>query len=123
MKESNITIHMRFEPSVPNLKIISLKGTFDAVTSMQVDKKILPVIEQEKSNIILDLSKLDYLSSVGIMCLAQYMVFLNEKKRLLKFVKPPQHVFDTLRIIGFATKFEMYDSLEAAISSFQKKEN
>lgn len=121
MQESTISIHIRFEPSVPNLKIVTLKGTFDAVTSMQVDKKILPVIEQEKSNIILDLSHIDYLSSVGIMCLAQYMVFLNEKKRILKFVKPPEHVFDTLRIIGFATKFEMYDSLEAAISSLKKE--
>ena len=121
MKESNITIHLRVEPSVPNLKIVTIKGTFDAVTSMQVDKKMLPVIEQEKSNVILDLSSLDYLSSVGIMCLAQYMVFLNEKKRILKFVKPPQQVFDTLRIIGFATKFEMYDSLEAAIGSFKKE--
>ena len=121
MQESTISIHIRVEPSVPNLKIVTIRGTFDAVTSMQVDKKILPVIEQEKSNIILDLGHIDYLSSVGIMCLAQYMVFLNEKKRILKFVKPPQHVFETLRIIGFATKFEMYDSLEAAISSLKKE--
>lgn len=121
MQEKDIIINIRTEPSIPNLKIIAIKGTFDAVNSMQVDKKILPVIEQEKSNVILDLSNIEYLSSVGIMCLAQYLVFLTEKKRLLKFVKPPQHVFDTLRIIGFATKFEMYDSLEAAINSLQKK--
>ena len=121
MQESNISIHIRVEPSVPNLKIVTIKGTFDAVTSMQVDKKILPVIEQEKSNVIIDLSNVDYLSSVGIMCLAQYLVFLTEKKRLLKFVKPPQHVFDTLRIIGFATKFEMYDSREEAIDSLKTK--
>jgi anti-anti-sigma factor len=78
MRESNIIINIRAEPSIPNLKIITIKGTFDAVTSIQVDKKILPVIEQEKSNIILDLSSIDYLSSVGIMCLAQYLVFLND---------------------------------------------
>jgi anti-anti-sigma factor len=121
MKESTITITIRTEPSVPNLKIITLKGTFDAVTSMQVDKKMLPMIEQEKSNVILDLSNVDYLSSVGIMCLAQYMVFLNTRNRALRFVKPPDHVFETLRIIGFGTKFEMYDTLEAVINSFKKK--
>ena len=54
------------------------------------------------------------------MCLAQYNIFLTEKQRLLKFVKPPQHVFDTLRVIGVASKLEMYDSLDAAINSFQK---
>jgi len=121
MEKNNIIINIITTPSILNLKIITIKGTFDAVTSMRVDKKVLPVIEQEKSNVIIDLSNIDYLSSVGIMCLAQYQVFLNDKKRLLKFIKPPQPVFDTLRIIGFTTKFEMYDSLDAAISSFQKK--
>lgn len=121
MEKGDITINITATPAISNVKIITIKGTFDAVTSMHVDKKVLPVIEQEKSNIIIDLSNVDYLSSVGIMCLAQYLVFLNEKKRLLKFVKPPQPVFDTLRIIGFATRFEMYDSREAAIDSLQKK--
>lgn len=121
MENINIVINIRPTPSVPNLKIVTIKGTFDAVTSMQVDKKMLPVIEQENSNVILDLSYIDYLSSVGIMCLAQYHIFISEKKRLLKFVKPPEHVFDTLRIIGFASKFEMFETLDAAINSFQTK--
>ena len=47
MKKSDIIINIRPTPSIPNLKIITIKGTFDAVTSMQVDKKILPVIELE----------------------------------------------------------------------------
>lgn len=121
MRKSNIIINIITTPSILNLKVITIKGTFDAVTSNQVDEKVLPVIEQENSNVIIDLSNIDYLSSVGIMCLAQYQVFLNDKKKLLRFVKPPQHVFDTLRIIGVATKFEMFDSLKEAISSFQKK--
>ena len=121
MGKSNIIINIITTPSILNLKLITIKGTFDAVTSKQVDKKVLPVIEQENSDVIIDLSNIDYVSSVGIMCLAQYQVFLNDKKKLLKFVKPPHHVFETLRIIGVVTKFEMFDSLKEAISSFQKK--
>jgi len=121
MEKGTIIINIITTPSILNLKIITIKGTFDAVTSMQVDEKVLPVIEQEKTNVILDLSNIDYVSSVGIMCLAQYQVLLNDKKRFLKFVKPPQPVFDTLKIIGVASKFEMFDNLKAAISSFQKK--
>lgn len=121
MGKSNIIINIITTPSILNLKIITIKGTFDAVTSMQVDEKVLPVIEQDKSNVILDLSNIDYLSSVGIMCLAQYQILLNDKKRFIKFVKPPQHVFDTLKIIGVAAKFEMFDNLKEAISSFKEK--
>jgi len=121
MEKGNIIINIITTPSILNLKIITIKGTFDAVTSKQVDEKVLPLIEQEKSNVVLDLSNIDYVSSVGIMCLAQYQVLLNDKKRFLKFVKPSQPVLETLKIIGVAAKFEMFDSLEAAISSFQKK--
>ena len=63
MAESNIIINIRSEPTVPNLKVITLKGTFDAVTSMNVDKKVLPIIEHDKAHVILDISKIDYLSS------------------------------------------------------------
>jgi anti-anti-sigma factor len=119
MQESNITINIRSVPAKPNLKIIAIKGTFDAVTSMHVDKKVLPVIEQDNSNVIIDLSNVDYLSSVGIVCLAQYLVLLTEKKRILKFVKPPARVYETLTLIGFAKKLDMYDSIETAIGSFK----
>ena len=119
MQGNNITISIRAVPEKPHLKIIAIKGTFDAVTSMQVDKKILPVIEQDNSNIIIDLSNVEYLSSVGIVCLAQYLILLKEKKRLLKFVKPPARVYETLTLIGFAKKLDMYDSIEAAIGSFK----
>ena len=119
MQESNITISIRAVPTKPHLKIIAIKGTFDAVTSMHVDKKILPVIEQDNSNIIIDLSNVEYLSSVGIVCLAQYQVLLTEKKRILKFVKPPERVFETLTLIGFARKLDMYDGIDAAIGSFK----
>ena len=119
MQESNITIAIRAVPAKPHLKIITIKGTFDAVTSMHADKKILPVIEQDNSDIIIDLSNVDYLSSVGIVCLAQYQVLLTEKKRILKFVKPSARVYETLTLIGFAKKLDMYEGIEAAIGSFR----
>jgi anti-anti-sigma factor len=109
----------QFLPSL-NLKIITIKGTFDAVTSMQVDKKVLPVIEQEKSNVILDLSNVDYLSSVGIVCLAQYLVLLTDKKRVLKFVKPPDRVYDTLTLIAFAKNWTCMISSKQRLVHFDK---
>ena len=118
MEEHNVTITIEFSPSIPILKILTIKGTIDKVTSVQVDEKVLPIIEKEESNIILDLSNLDFLSSVGMMDLAKYLVLLTDKKRLLKLVKPSKPVYDTMAKMGFAKRFDMYDSLESAISSF-----
>ena len=119
MKEKTINITLSTNPSVPNLKIITLKGIFDAFNCRQVDEKVLPVIEKEESNIVFDLSHIHYLSSTGIMCLLKYLIFLNEQKRFLRFVKPPKCVYTVLQDAGLSHKFEMYDNIERAISTLQ----
>jgi anti-anti-sigma factor len=115
-KDKTITITVEPSPSAPNLKIISIEGSLDSHTTKHVNRKVLPVIE-EASNVIFDLRNIRYISKTGIACLMNYFVLLNEKKRLLKLIKPPQHVYDTLVLGGLAGRFDIYDSIEAAISS------
>ena len=113
-----VTIAITPVPAVANLQIITVKGSIDAVTSKQVDEKVLSVIDQG-SNIIFDLSKVHYLSSIGMMSLINYLKYTADKKRLCKFVKPPTHVYHGLEVAGIAEKFDMYDTIEAAIRSFR----
>jgi anti-anti-sigma factor len=118
MEATSITITIEQAPSIPDLKIITIRGSFDTVTSKQVDEKVLPIIEKEKSNIILDISNLEYLSSIGMLRLINYFKFMSNEMRLLKFVKPPKHIYNTLGAAGIAKYFDIFDNLEAAISSF-----
>lgn len=115
-KKRNVTISVEPCPSVPNLKIISIEGRLDSLTTKYVDRTVLPLIE-EASNLIVDLRKVSYLSKTSIACFVNYLARLSEKRRLLKFIKPPQHVYDTLVVGGLAGRFDIYDSIEAAISS------
>jgi anti-anti-sigma factor len=115
MEEENITITIKPIPFIPNLTIITLKGSFDLSTSKYADEKVLPVIEKGDSNIIIDLSRLEYLSSIGMMSLTQYQVILTYKKRFLKLIKPPNHIYDTLVVTGVTKRFDIYDSSEEAI--------
>jgi anti-anti-sigma factor len=120
MEDETVTINIETYPLIPNLKTITIEGNFDISTSQQVDEKVSPVIEREKTNIILDISKLNYLSSIAIRRLIEYQLFMTDEKRLLKLVKPPEHIYNTLVAAGVADKFDMYDSiLAAAISSFR----
>ena len=119
MEESTITIAIEPTPSIPNLKIIKIRGSFDAVTSNQVNERVWHVLERENVNIVLDLSSLDYLSSIGMLCLIKYLAFMNDEKRLIKFVKPPKHIYNTFEAAGIAKKFDMYDNTEAALSSLR----
>jgi anti-anti-sigma factor len=118
MEDSAVNITIEPSPSIPYLKIITMTGNFDTVTSQQVDEKIMPIIEQEKSNLIFDLSNINYLSSVGILRLIKYLTSMTDQKRLIKFVKPTTYIYSTFVAAGIASRFDMYDSLEAAIGSF-----
>jgi anti-sigma B factor antagonist len=119
MNINTVEVTIENVPTISDLKVIAIKGTVDAVTSKYLDEKILPMIEEGKSNIILDLSRIDYLSSTGMMCLIKYLVFSTDKKRILRLIKPSKSVYDTLLIAGIAKHFEIYDSIEAALVAFK----
>jgi anti-anti-sigma factor len=118
MVDGAVRINVETSPTIPNLKIITIEGSFDTFTSKQVDERVLPIIEREKSNFILNLSNLIYLSTVGILRLIKYLVFIKNQKRLLKLVKPPKHIYSIFVVAGISKYFDMYDTLEAAMSSF-----
>jgi anti-anti-sigma factor len=117
MEDRNITITIEPSPSTPNLTIITLKGNLDLSTSKQVDEEVLPVMETGESDFILDVSDLEYLSSIGMMSLTKYQLLLTKRKRFLKLIKPPDSVYNAMAILGFAKRFEIYDSIEEAIRS------
>jgi len=117
MQDRHIAITIEPSPSMPNITIITLKGNLDLSTSKHVDEKVLPVMETGESDFILDVSDLDYLSSIGMMSLTKYQLLLTKKKRFLKLIKPPKPIYDTMSVFGFTKRFDIYDTVVEAISS------
>jgi anti-sigma B factor antagonist len=112
-----MTTRVEDSPSVPDLKIITVTGSLDATTIKELDKIVVPLIEQGAWNIIMDLSDLKYLSSTGMMCLIKYLVYSTNKHKIFKMVKPPQAVYDTLKVAGITRHFTIYDTVEDAVNS------
>ncbi len=114
----NMTAKVEDGPPTLGLKIIIVTGSLDASTNKDLNKIVIPLIEEGAWNIIMDLSNLKYLSSTGMMCLIKYLVYTNDKQKLFKMVKPPQAVYDTLEVAGIAKHFEIYGSVTEAMYSF-----
>ena len=119
MENKNISVTVEPFMSITNLKIITIKGTIDISTSKSIDKTILSVIEKGDSHIIIDLSQLDYLSSIGMMSLTNYVLRSRAQMKMMKFIKPAKPIYDTMSVFGFTKRFDMYDSLEEAINTFR----
>jgi anti-anti-sigma factor len=74
-------ITLETHSSKPNLKIITIKASIDGVSYETVEKKVLPVVEQEESSIILDLTNVDYLNSMGVMSIIKFHLLQIDKNR------------------------------------------
>ena len=99
--------------------VLGLEGRLDAVSSKMFEEKILALVDGGERRIVIDLSRLDYVSSAGLR------VFLVASKRLTpvggKVVlcsvqEPVKQVFD---IVGFYSIFSILNSKDEALNSLR----
>lgn len=77
------------------------------------------MIEQEGSNIILDLTNVDFVNSMGVMSIIKFQLLQIDKNRLCKIIKPPKFVYGILHVAGLTHHFDMYDNMEAAMRTLR----
>ena len=73
---------------------ITIKGRLDTSTSEEFEKVINSL---EKTNVVLDLSQLDYISSSGLRCILR----LYKSTKELKVLNPNDMVYEVFEITGF----------------------
>jgi anti-anti-sigma factor len=97
--------------------VLGLEGRLDAVSSKMFEEKVLAVIDGGETRFVIDLSRLDYVSSAGLR------VFLAASKRLTpsggnlvlcSLQEPVKQVFD---IVGFYSIFSISSSKDEALKS------
>lgn len=99
--------------------ILCLEGRLDANNSKIFEEKLLAVIDQGETRLVIDLSQLDYVSSAGLR------TFLLGSKRLTpaggqivlcSLQEPVKQVFD---IVGFYSIFSILGSKDEALNSLR----
>jgi anti-sigma B factor antagonist len=101
------------------LLVLGLEGRLDAISSKMLEEKVLGMIAGGETRFVIDLSRLDYVSSAGLR------VFLLASKRLVpaggKVVlcsvqEPVKQVFD---IVGFYSIFSIHNSKDEALNALR----
>ena len=101
-----------------NIAIINLEGFVDAHTAPQFESMIQTELEAGNVRIVVDCSKLNYISSAG---LGVFMSFIEEVRELngdIKISGLVPKVRHTFEILGFHDLFEMLEDLNTALASF-----
>lgn len=95
----------------PNHTRVTCEGNVDGKTAPELQAVMAPLFA-EHATIVLDLSRVPYMSSAGLRVLLLVHRQLAAKKGRAILVGLNESVAETMRITGFLPFFETYPSLE-----------
>lgn len=101
-----------------NILVLSVKGSLDVITSVDLEKKLTEWLDAGGKALVLDLTNLDYVSSAGLRV---FMLVLKRLKktgghvRFCALTKPVKQIFD---IAGLTFRVEIMAALPEALANF-----
>ena len=101
--------------------IVQPVGRIDETTNPQLSEVLYTCIDGGNTKFLIDFSELDFLASPGIGTLAGLYAELAEKAEdtgKIKFCNVSPTINHTFKSLGFDIFFEMYDSRETCLNSF-----
>jgi anti-sigma B factor antagonist len=115
MEETKIEIKIT---TIEDINIVVLKGDIDASTAPSVTKEVLPLVAPG-SKILLDMTKVEYMSSAGLRTLLTIHRQTATKEGKLVLVGLVQDVKDTMDVTGFLEHFVTTEDLEAGLKALK----
>lgn len=95
------------------IAIITLIGRFDFASSEIASTKLMQTVE-EKRNIIIDMSRCDYVSSSGLRALLLIGKRVKQVGEKIALANLTYDVQDVMEMTGFGTIFKCCDDVESA---------
>jgi anti-sigma B factor antagonist len=99
--------------------LLSLQGKVDSYTAPDLTKAIEAINQNGQFKIVLDLGKLEYMSSAGFRAL---LIGQRNCKRYNRgevvLAAVPKKIMDALELTGFTPLFRVFDDITAAVGSF-----
>jgi len=102
------------------IMVFELDGRLDSVTSNQLEKSLMACLQAGEKNVVIDFSKVDYISSAGLRVLlmvAKKTKSVGGKAVLAALSNNVKEVFD---IAGFTTIFSIFAAEDEALASLTK---
>lgn len=105
------------EKDIEQGKMVAIDGRFDAMTSIDVQKRILSLLDSGNKTIILDFQKVSFLSSAGLCALLIASKRAKEIGSLVALIHTSPQVDETLETTGFNSFIRTYKDLDSALDT------
>lgn len=104
--------------------VISITGRIQAPEATELQDRINVLFNEGRFHLLLDLRKLDYISSPGLRVLIEARKRAREWKLTdfergdVRIVHLPSRIKEVFDLTGFTALFQIYDDLVEAVGSF-----
>jgi len=100
------------------VSVVELAGEIDATSAAQVQQSVLPLASRPGDcKIILDLTRVAYMSSAGLRMLLSVYRSVSAKQGRVVLAGLSEELRDTMSMTGFLGYFTLADSLEAGLQA------
>jgi anti-sigma B factor antagonist len=98
--------------------LIEVGGRVDSTTADRLGDVLKEAVDNGKTQIVLDLSKVEYMSSAGLRELVSAQKKLRNGRGDLRLAALSERVQEVLALAGLDEIFEIYDTQVEAVGSF-----
>lgn len=95
-----------------DLLIVAIKGELDTNTSSQLEAALQEQLQGGARRIVLDMTAMDYVSSVGLRVCLAYLKKLKAEAGSLMLAGLNEEVQEVFDMAGFSGLFEIFPSLD-----------
>jgi anti-sigma B factor antagonist len=102
-----------------DIAVLSLDGYVDSATSLNMDEAIDSILRQGNYLVVVDLTKVGYISSAGWGVFISKIKDIRENGGGLKIAGMRPDVRDVFDLLGFGHIIEAHESVDEAVGSFE----
>lgn len=103
-----------------NTRLIKLSGTLDIYGVSDVEIDFVRICTGDNVCVLVDLSKVDYISSIGIPLLINSAKSLVRHGGKMALLNPKQAVENVLELTGIPLIIPIYENVQTAVSELKK---
>ena len=105
--------------SQSEVNIIKLRGRLNLGESVDRMKETVDgLLEDGEARFVVDLGEVNMIDSSGIGLLVRSLTAAKQRGGSVKLLNPSKFAQQTLKMIGVLNLFEVFDSLDKAVASF-----
>jgi len=116
MKKINVNVHN--SELNPECTVIDVEGFLDAYTVAELEETFNLLIKDKKFKLIVNLAKLDYISSAGLGTFMGVIDEIRDNQGDIILINLSPKIYKVFDLLGFSELFQIMDTESVAVAKF-----